>query len=395
MKSDITDPAAAVDADIVIVGASFAGLAAARTAAMRGLRVIVIDAMPRPGARIHTTGILVREAIDEIDIPSRLTRRVPGVRLYTPRLRSIDLFSPGYAFFTTRTAELLRWMAGEAEAAGATVLWGHRFTGASVTDGAVRLDGTRLTARYLIGADGARSRVARAFGLGRNRHHLLGVELELEPDKDFDSRFLHCFVDSRLAPGYIAWAAPGPDTIQVGLATSRGRPDVDGFLTATESRFGWSRMRIVGKRGGMIPAGGPVGHFHTERVMLIGDAAGWVSPMTGGGIRLAFRWGRRAASLLADHFQCGGPEPARALARELPRFRLKRLMRRALDLAPPNALVDLALAMAPMRALAERIYFHRRGGDVDRATFMAWLEKQRTAPDAGYRAPPPLSEAIE
>ena len=63
------------DADLIIVGASFAGLAAARTAAMRGLRTIVIDAMPGPGARIHTTGILVREAIDEIDIPFTLTRR--------------------------------------------------------------------------------------------------------------------------------------------------------------------------------------------------------------------------------------------------------------------------------------------------------------------------------
>src|SRR5688572_12275885 len=179
MNRNQDSSSSSVDVDVIIVGASFAGLAAARTAAMRGLRVVVIDAMPGPGARIHTTGVLVREAIDEIDIPSRLTRRVPGVRLYAPSLRSIDLFSPGYAFFTTRTADLLRWMAGEAEAAGATVLWGHRFTGASITDGTVRLDGSGLIARYLVGADGARSRVARAFGLGRNRHHLLGVELEL------------------------------------------------------------------------------------------------------------------------------------------------------------------------------------------------------------------------
>jgi len=382
----------APDADVIIVGASFAGLAAARSAAMRGLRVVVIDAMPGPGARVHTTGILVREAIEEIDIPWRLTRRVPGVRLYAPSLRSVDLFAPGYAFFTTRTAALLGWMADEAEAAGATILWGHRFTGARYDRGLVRLEGNGLASRYLIGADGARSRVARAFGLGRNRRHLLGAELEFEPGDAVDARFLHCFANSRFAPGYIAWAAPGPDTIQVGLAVSHGRPDLAGFLAATESTFGWSGMKVVGRRGGMIPAGGVVAPAGGRQVMLIGDAAGWVSPATGGGIRLAFRWGRRAAALLADHLQCGGRDPALALARELPRFRLKRVLRRLLDLAPPNAALELALGTAPMRALAERVYFHRRGGNVDRATFAAWLDQQsQDRPE--MRSLPPIGES--
>lgn len=116
--------------DLVIVGAGFAGLAAARTAASRGLSVAVIDAKREAGARVHTSGILVREAIEEIDIPHHLTRRVPGVRLYSPSLKTIDLFSPGYAFFTTRTADLLRWMASEAREAGAQLLWSTRFEGA-------------------------------------------------------------------------------------------------------------------------------------------------------------------------------------------------------------------------------------------------------------------------
>ncbi|MCC2111740.1 MAG: NAD(P)/FAD-dependent oxidoreductase, partial [Hyphomicrobiales bacterium] len=85
------------------------------------------------------------------------------------------------------------------------------------------------------------------------------------------------------------------------------------------------------------------------------------SPMTGGGIRLAFRYGRRAGHLVADHLNDLGPEPGAVLARELPNFALKQVLRRALDLAPANPLIDLALATAPMRALARRIYFHRRG----------------------------------
>jgi len=367
-----------MDFDLVIVGASFAGLAAARTAAARGLSVAVIEAKPDPGARIHTTGILVREAIDEIDLPCRLTRRVPGVRLYAPNLKSIDLFSPGYAFYTTRTAELLRWMAAEARAAGARVLCGVRFEGAERTAGGWRLSGIDLRARYLVGADGARSRVAAALGLSVNRRFLTGLEVELAPSDRLDPRFLHCFVDSRLAPGYIAWAAPGPDAIQLGLAVRDGaKPDLAAFMARTEAAFGWSAMTVVGRRSGLIPCGGPVRRFAAPGLLLIGDAAGWVSPMTGGGIRLALRHGRRAASYVADHLLNGGPAPEVPLAREIPAFRLKRLLRRGLDLAPPNRLVDLALSTAPMRRLAERIYFHRRNDTgFDRETYRRFLDEQ-------------------
>lgn len=155
--------------DVIIVGASFAGLVAARTAAMRGLKVAVLEAKPEAGARVHTTGILVKEAAEEIDIPHHLTRRVHGVRLYAPNLNSMDLFAPGYFFLTTRTADLLRWLACEAERAGARILYNARFRAAGRQGANIDLAEPTLTARYLIGADGARSRVAHAFGLGRNQ----------------------------------------------------------------------------------------------------------------------------------------------------------------------------------------------------------------------------------
>jgi hypothetical protein len=56
-----------------------------------------------------------------------------------------------------------------------------------------------------------------------------------------------------------------------------------------------------------------------------------------------------------------GPPPETALAPELPAFRLKRVMRRALDLAPPNLILNLCLGTPPVRRLAQHVYFHRRG----------------------------------
>ncbi len=375
MSARINNDPPAADFDLVIVGASFAGLAAARSAAMRGLKVAVMETKREPGARVHTTGILVPEAAQEIDIPHWLTRRVPGVRLYAPNLKSIDLFSPGYAFLTTRTADLLRWLAREAVMAGARLMCDTRFEGAQRTGGMIGIAGENITTRYLIGADGARSRVARAFDLECNRKFLTGVEVEMKPSQFLDNRFLHCFADSALAPGYIGWAAPGPDVTQLGLAVKSGRkPDLARFIENTRPLFHWDESTIIERRAGLIPCGGPLRRFADDNVMLIGDAAGWVSPMTAGGIRTAFQFGRRAGALTADHLLNGGPRPDAVLKRQLPRFILKGLMRRGLDLAVPNSVLNAALSTAPMRAFAQKVYFHRRGTHgADLESYRRWM----------------------
>jgi flavin-dependent dehydrogenase len=95
--------------------------------------------------------------------------------------------------------------------------------------------------------------------------------------------------------------------------------------------------------------------------MLVGDAAGMVSPATGGGIRLAFQFGRRAGQAIADYLLHMGPRPDIALSSELPGFLLKRAMRFGLDRQVPNVLISAALGTPAMRALAQQIFFHKRG----------------------------------
>jgi digeranylgeranylglycerophospholipid reductase len=371
--------------DLLIVGGSFAGLVAARTAAMRGLDVVVLEAKPNAGARVATTGILVKEAAEEIDVPHRMTRRVHGVRLYAPSLRHIDLFSPGSFFLTTDTASLLRWLAQEALRAGARIMYETRFTGAERCGNRFRVPSLNLATRYVLGADGARSAVARCFGLGRNERFLVGVEAEFEALDAVDPRFLHCFVDRNLAPGYLAWVAPGPRVTQVGLAASAGqRTDLSAFLARTEPIFRFKGASVVERRAGRIPAGGLVSPWSAPGVLLVGDAAGMVSPATGGGIRLAFQFGRRAAQTIADHLLHLGPAPETVLARELPRFGLKRLLRAGLDLAPPNLLLNAAIATPPMRWLAMHLYFHSRGAKG--LSFAEFEARITTAADGGLHS---------
>jgi digeranylgeranylglycerophospholipid reductase len=349
------------EADVVIVGASFAGLLCARVAAIRGLRTIVLEAKSDPGARIHTTGILVKEAGEEIDLPPSLTRTIRAVRLYAPNLKSIDLVAPGYYFLTTDTAALMRYLAREAETAGARIIPDTRLNSAERRGGSIYVPQLDLSTRYLVGADGARSMVAKLFGLGRNTRFLVGLETEYADLPEADPHFLHCFLDTRRAPGYLAWVAPAPGFYQVGLASNgKVKPDLRAFERSTQHIFGFAGAQVKERRSGLIPIGGKVSPFAGPNVLLIGDAAGHVSPMTGGGIRLALRYGRRAGQLIADHLQRGGPPPDTILARELPSFGAKLLLRRALDLGPPNFLYDLMLSTPLMRWFAQRVYFHRR-----------------------------------
>lgn len=376
--------------DLVVVGGSFAGLVLARTAALRGLRTVVLERRATAGSRVHTTGILVKEAADALDVPARLTRKVRGVRLYAPSLASVDLEAPGYWFLATDTPRLLEWLTHEAARAGAAVRHACPFHGAARDGGHIAILGTGLRTRYLVGADGAQSRVARCFGLARNVRRLIGVEAEFEGGDRVPPDRLHCFVNRHIAPGYIAWAVPGVGVTQVGLARRwPGRPDLRALLARIADVADLRGERPVGWRAGTVPVGGPLRETSAPGVLLVGDAAGWVSPLTAGGIANAFRLGRIAAHRICAHLDDGGPDPGPVLRRELPGYRLARCLRAVLEGpawdAPPAALpwrhasarapgapglldrahdtaAEWVLGSAAGKALAQRIFFHARGG---------------------------------
>ncbi|MGH7002396.1 MAG: FAD-dependent oxidoreductase [Alphaproteobacteria bacterium] len=367
--------------DLAIAGAGFAGLVAARRAAQRGLKVLVLERKAEAGRPIHTTGILVKEAFDLLTaemgaIPSALVRTVPGIRLYAPSLKSNDLFSPGYDFYPTDTPALLRWLAERAAQAGAEIRFGAPIERGAETPAGVRLaaGGNEIEAAWLLGTDGAKSTVAEIFGLGRNRRFLVGLEAEFTGVAGVDERLLHTFLDRRLAPGYIGWVVPGCGVVQVGIAAKRAdRPEFEAFLARVKTLFDFSRAEIVARRSGVIPCGGVVHPVAKGRVILLGDAAGMVSPLTAGGIFTAIDFGTRAAEAVADRLGGKGPDPALALPRLYPKFRVKRWLRRGLDLGPPNWLVNLMLGTPPMRALARLVYFHTKG----LGSKAAWKELSR------------------
>jgi digeranylgeranylglycerophospholipid reductase len=376
IASDIplTSPSTNSSVDCTIVGASFAGLACATVLALRGLRVRVLERKRDPGEKLHTTGIIVKEVVDQIALfdlmPSELVRPVPGVRLYAPNMRYADLDAPGYYFLATDTPNVLRWLAQRAQHAGVELVCDAAFTGATKIRGGYRLDGPSggtAETRYLIGADGPNSQVARSLRLGQNQKFLFGMEYEFAGlTLSADDR-LHCFLDRKLAPGYIGWIVPGVGVAQIGLARRMPRdPEamkriMEKFLDKVTSVADVRNREPASIRAGAIPCGGVVRPVTTERALLVGDAAGMVSPVTAGGIHTALKHGLAAGHAVAEFLEGKCEDPHLWFAKTYPKFRTKRLLRFLFDNFQSDWLFNLMLASRPMRMAASQVYFHRRG----------------------------------
>ncbi|MGH8248914.1 MAG: NAD(P)/FAD-dependent oxidoreductase, partial [Gammaproteobacteria bacterium] len=361
---------AALRSDCVVVGASFAGLACATLLAKRGMTVAVLERKSDPGDKLHTTGIIVKEAIDQIvlldGLPPEMVRRIEGVRLYSPNLKRVDLAAPGYYFPATDTPNVMRWLAAQAERAGARIAYETSFQHAQRIPGGFDL-GELGTTRFLVGADGPGSRVAKVLGLGQNTKFLFGIEHEYagaeiaEPDK------LHCFIDRRVAPGYIGWVVTGVGAIQVGLARrvsgehSNPNAAMAAFLEKIAPVFDFRRSRPASVRAGMIPCGGVVHPVAAPHALLVGDAAGMVSPVTAGGIHTALKHGSAAAQAICDFLGGKCKDPSGWFVDSYPKFRTKRLLRFLFDRFQSDAVFNLLLGTRPMRMAASIVYFHHKG----------------------------------
>lgn len=346
--------------DVIISGASFAGLACAKELALRGCSVLVLERRADVKKGIRTTGILVDEARELVSLPKQLVKPIQQVRLYGPSMKHIDVRSDRYLFYATDTPGMMQHLFDEAMQAGVSTALDTAFVHANYVSDRIEVNDKMASCRFLVGADGAKSSVARVFKLGQNQNFLLGVEAEYTGLAIDNPEAFHCFLDQRLAPDYIGWAIPGPKVMQIGLATHRNeQPDIANFFHHIAPIFKKQKPEIVERRGGLIPIGGVVKPFYRDQVILLGDAAGIVSPLTAGGIHTALFYGRRLGELLAQYLYKNGENPGKVLEREYPHFRTKQLLRRLFN-HTPNLCFDLLVASPFSEPIANAVFFLKK-----------------------------------
>lgn len=357
--------------DVAVVGAGLAGLQCARLLALRGFDVAMLDRSASVAAPTYTTGIFVRKTWEDFPLPyEQLGPGIRDVYLYSPRRRKLHLTAERDEFRVGRISWIRLYMLDQCTRAGvqwmpSTTVVSYRGSASGVTLSTNRGD---LYARYLVGADGARSSVARAFGLDRNHEFLVGLE-EIVPLERAEVA-MHCYLDPRIAPGYIAWVVADGSEAHVGVAGYRGEFDPARALAVFRRQTGFATARVLERRGGLIPVNGVLRTIANEHALLVGDAAGAVSPLTAGGLDGAMRLSTHAADILTAYLQRGDRTALRAYdgARLQTRFLARRWMRKAMRLMQHPLLMEAGVAMLhlpPLRAFAAHVFFSRGGSFPD------------------------------
>ncbi len=281
--------------DVLVVGAGPAGSTAAYRLAQRGHSVLVVEEHGKVGQPVQCAGLVSRRVLDLAGSESMVRATVRGASVFGPGLGSVSFHAPEPRAFVIDRAGLDVYLADRAARAGAEYRTSTRFDRLlpGPVDGVrVRLlDGEdapfEVTARLVIGADGVASAVARAFRLRRPVEILPAFEAEF-PASPGDPDAVEVYLGRRFAPGLFGWWIPdGAGGARVGVAADADGTSARAYYLRLLEHLGKRFGRPLGSATAYLVSGIPIGTLpktHGERVLLVGDAAAQVKPLSGGGI---------------------------------------------------------------------------------------------------------------
>lgn len=314
-----------MDFDVFVVGGGPSGATAADDLARAGRRVALLD---RAGRIKPCGGAIPPRLIADFDIPEdQLVAHITTARMISPTGRAVDIpIENGFVGMVDREHfdEFLRARAAvngavrltgtylriERDRDGTHVIWREKSSG----------EERRTKARLVIGADGARSNVAKTEVPGGKKTPYVIAYHEIitaPPANDrYDPDRCDVIYDGRISPDFYGWVFPHGKHCSVGMGTEVEGVDLKDATTALRAMSGLSDCETIRKEGAPIPLR-PLDRWENARdVILAGDAAGVVAPSSGEGIYYAMAGGRVAATA-AEAFLRSGRIKDLELARKL------------------------------------------------------------------------------
>ncbi len=286
--------------------------------------MVVLEEHPRVGYPVQCAGLVSQRALDLAGSTSMVRTAVLGATVFGPSQGSIHFKAAEPRAFVIDRAGLDVTLADRAAHAGAEFRTSTQFVGRVRSESGRTIVGLKgpdsnrseVSARLVIGADGVASAVARAFRLRRPVEILPAFEAEI-PHSPGDPETVEVYLGRGIAPGLFGWWIPdGVGGARVGVAVDAdgtpARVYFDRLLRYLERRFGTALASPTALLVSGIPIGS-VPRTHGDGVILVGDAAAQVKPLSGGGIFTGMRCAELAASV-ADIALRRGDLSASALA---------------------------------------------------------------------------------
>jgi geranylgeranyl reductase family protein len=294
--------------DVVIVGAGPAGSTVGYELARRGISVLILEKEKLPRHKTCAGGVTFRaHALLDFDISAVTQRLTYGMKIsYQLGDFCVKKYRDPLAHLVMRR-DFDYLLVKKAQDAGATVIDGLRADQISVSHGQVEVltkEGP-FRAKIAVGADGANSTVASKMGLMKDAQRELALEAEVAVSQEkLDELDSFISVDFGRIPGGYGWVFPKKSHISAGVTgPARLSGTFKPYLDRILQQFG--EYDIIDFSGHIMPMRRRGSSIQKGNVLLIGDAAGLIHPLSGEGIFYALKSAKLAAPVIASVLEAG------------------------------------------------------------------------------------------
>lgn len=313
-----------IETDVLVIGAGPSGSIAANTIAQNGVDVLLIDKKSEIGTPKRCAEGILKSTLDELNIQADsrwIAREITGIEIVSPNNKKLILDETNFEL--PDTAYILerkifdKTLVMDAIRSGTKVMIKTKANSIERTNSGFLVNATSLgreiqiRTKLIIAADGPESKVGRMVGLKSNtslynmascaQYEMVNVEMD-------DMNHVRVHIGS-ICPGGYVWIFPkGDDIANVGLGVLKSHTDktarhfLDSFVQSNEDVV---NAQCVEMNVGGDPIGGLIEERYGDNVMVVGDAAGFVDPLTGDGIRTAMLSGKYAGEVAVKSIEKG------------------------------------------------------------------------------------------
>ena len=295
--------------DVIIVGAGPSGSMAARTCAEKDLNTIILDKQSFPRNKPCGGGVS-KKALDLIgeNLPEEIIEGyVHGFKIFSKKMDCVELRSEGVVGVTTIRSRFDSYLLNLAKEKGAEFRQDSKVVNVDIKNNKVACkleNGDEIEGKIVIGSDGAHGLIAKKTKIRERwdqKEIGICVESDLKVDSDFFKGFEENFLELYMldVPHGYGWVFPKKSSISIGIGMKYDKiinhKEVFKKFCAKISEIKASDLNVDNYNIHIIPSGGFERKVSTDRVLLVGDAAGFIDPLTGEGIYYALKSGKIAA----------------------------------------------------------------------------------------------------